>query len=130
MSLTIDGNEQALFYDTYALYAIALGQPNYFSYVKGYTILTTIMNIYELYYTLNNEGHGTLAEELFHRLLPACVRIEPEDIKKATQLRLMHKKKNWSYIDSLGYAIACKQHVYFLTGDKGFKDIPYVTYVK
>lgn len=130
MNLAVDGNEQTLFYDTYALYAITLGQPNYQMYSKGYTILTTIMNLYELYYTLNNEGYSSLAEELFHRLLPACVRINPEDIKNATHLRLANKKKNWSYVDSLGYAIALKENVSFLTGDKGFKDIAKVTYIK
>ena len=130
MNLVADGNKQALFYDTYALYAIALGEPNYQLYSKGYSILTTIMNLYELYYTLSNEGHTSLAEELFYRLLPACVKINPEDIKNAAHLRLTNKKKNWSYIDSLGYTIALKENVSFLTGDKGFKDTPKVTYIK
>ena len=40
------GNKE-LFYDTYALYAIALGDENYEEFSKGHKIMTSLMNLYE-----------------------------------------------------------------------------------
>ena len=44
-----------LFYDTYALYAIATGKESYLNYVKG-KIITGLMNLYEFYYILIKEN--------------------------------------------------------------------------
>ena len=38
------GGNKALFYDTYALYAIVKGEENYKEYVKNYKIITNLMN--------------------------------------------------------------------------------------
>ena len=130
MNLVVDGNKHTLFYDTYALYAIARGEQNYFSYASGHRIITTMMNLYELYYILHKEGQPELAEAFFNRLLSACVEILPEDIKKASHLRMLYSKKKWSYIDVLGYAIAGNRGVRFLTGDKRFENVQGVLCVK
>ena len=41
-----------------------------------------------------------------------------------------NKKKDLSYIDALGYNMALKNKIPFLTGDKEFKDLPNVIFVK
>lgn len=127
-----DGNKEkeALFYDTYALYAIALGNENYKKYSGGYKILTTIMNLYELYYTLIRENHEELAESFFDKLNSSCIEINSEIIKKAAKFRAENTKKKLSYIDCLGYATARKSGIKFLTGDKGFENMPNVKFVK
>src|SRR3989344_2490029 len=124
------GNDHTLLYDTYALYALAVGEPNYLPYASNHRILTTIMNVYELYYTLLKEDQLALAEELFSRLLSACVELEPEMIKQAAHFRYQFRQKKLSDVDCLGYAAALQLHVPFLTGDKEFSGIANVKFVK
>ena len=59
------GNE-TLFFDTYALYAIATGKESYAEFTKGYKIITALMNLYEFYYILIKESQNKLAEEFFN----------------------------------------------------------------
>ncbi|MBI4154893.1 PIN domain-containing protein [Candidatus Woesearchaeota archaeon] len=125
------GNEQQVyFYDTYALYSIALGRENYAKFSKGYRIVTTIMNLYELYYNLIKEGEYKLAEEFVNRLISSCIEITSEDIKHASKFRLENTKKDISFIDALGYAIALNLDIKFLTGDEQFRNFKNVEFVK
>jgi predicted nucleic acid-binding protein len=130
MSQEQDGSKGALFYDTYALYAIATGQQGYAGYAKGFQILTSLMNVYELYYTLCKEGAKDLAEAYFLRLQSCCVPIEPESVRNAANFRLKHISKKFSYIDCLGYTLAKEHNVKFLTGDKEFERMQGVAFVK
>ncbi len=130
MSQEKDGNKGALFYDTYALYAIAMGQQGYARYTKGFRILTTLMNVYELYYTLCKEGAKELAEAYFLRLQSCCIPIEPESVRDAANFRLTHISHKFSYIDCLGYTLAKEYNVKFLTGDKEFEKMQGVVFVK
>jgi len=123
------GNE-TLFYDTYALYAIALGKENYKKFSHGYNVITTLMNLYELYYTLLKEDHQGLGEEFFNKLISSCMEIKSESIKESAKFRKKEIKRKLSYIDCLGYTIAKENKVKFLTGDEGFKNISNVEFVK
>ncbi len=125
-----DGNELVFFYDIYALYAIAVGKEGYAKFSKECKIITTLMNLYELYYSLIKEKQEELAEEFFNRLLSSCAKITPEIIKEASRFRLEHIKKELSYIDSLGYCIAKSLGIKFLTGDKEFENLPNVKFIK
>lgn len=119
-----------MFYDTYALYAIATGQQGYARYAKGFRILTTLMNLYELYYTLCKDGAKELAEEYLLRLQSCCVNFGPETIRNAAIFRLKNMSHKFSYIDCLGYTVAREHKVPFLTGDKEFCNIQCVEFVK
>ncbi len=123
-----DGNK--LFYDTYALYAIATGEESYRDFVKGFSIVTTLMNLYELYYLLVKEGKKELAEEFFNRLVNNCVDIKPENVKESAKFRFREIKRKLSYLDCLGYIVAKDIDVKFLTGDSGFEELPNVEFVK
>ncbi len=125
-----DGTENIIFFDTYALFAIAVGQENYKKYTSGIKIITTIMNIYELYYTLIQANNFIEAELFFHKFLPHCIDIEPYIIKKSAKFRLQNKKLSLSYVDCLGYMIAQEMNILFLTGDSGFKNMKDVLFVK
>ena len=118
------------FLDTYALYELAIGKAAYERYFSGVESITTIMNLYELYYSLLRENLPLIAENFFERFLPACVEIEPNWIKEAAAFRLKHKKLDLSYIDTLGYTISKKHNAKFLTGDKAFRELPNVEFVK
>jgi len=55
-----------------------------------------------------------------------------EDYVEAAALRikLRQEERNLSIIDALGYALARKHEALFLTGDKEFKDLEGVEYIK
>ena len=124
-----DGSE-LYFLDTYALYELALGNGSYKDYFAGVKSMTTVMNLYELYYSLLRENLSLIAENFFERFLPICVRIEPSIIKEAAVFRLQNKKLDLSYIDALGYITAKNHHAKFLTGYEGFRKLPNVEFVK
>ena len=46
------------------------------------------------------------------------------------KLRLKHKKRDLSMTDCIGYAIAKRLGIKFLTGDKEFKDFENVEFIK
>src|SRR3989344_3484404 len=115
-----------LFYDTYALFAIATGKESYKKYSKGIRVVTTLVNLYELYYILIRESYYNEAEYFFNRFLASCVVIQPEMIKESAKFKLTHQKIGFSYADCLGYCIAQKLGIPFLTGDDGFKKMPNV----
>lgn len=123
------GNK-AFFLDTYALYEFALGNENYKEYFAGVESITTIMNLYELHYTLLRENLKLIAEDFFERFLPICVELEPKLIKEAALFRLQNKKLGLSYVDALGYIAAKRHYVLFLTGDDAFEKLPNVEFVK
>jgi len=118
------------YYDTYALYQIGKGESSYKSFSTNARITTMLMNLYELYYILIKEKNQEIAEQLFERLLPACTEPTPEDIKNAAILRLQNHKKQLSYVDALGYIVALRKGMPFLTGDDAFRDMPNTLFQK
>jgi len=124
-----DGNK-AFFLDTYALYGLALGNESYKDYFVDLENITTIMNLYELYYSLLRESLDSEAKIFFERFLPVCVEIKPEFVKEAAMFRLQNKKLDLSYIDALGYVIAKNKEIKFLTGDEKFRKMANVEFVK
>lgn len=124
------GGNKTFFLDTYALYELALGNENYKEYFAGVESITTIMNLYELYYTLLRENLKLVAEDFFERFLPICVELEPKLVKEAALFRLQNKKLDLSYVDALGYIVAKRHNALFLTGDDAFEKLPNVEFVK
>lgn len=118
------------FADSYALVSLALGNIKYKKYFEENETITTKMNLLELYYSVNRLGFPEIAEKVFNAFLSKTVEIEDEILKKAAIFRLEHKKQNISYIDAIGYEIAKSKSVKFLTGDKEFKGMPNVEFVK
>ena len=119
-----------LFYDTYALYAIATGKESYFSFLKGYKINTSLLNLYEFYYILAKENQIDIAEAFFNRLINNCLGFNSDNIKEAAKFRLKNIKKKFSYLDCLGYIVAKNNNMKFLTGDDAFNGFENVEFVK
>ncbi len=118
------------FFDTYALYQLAKGEENYSIFKNNAEIATSLLNLYELYYSLCRDKEEKLAEDFFNRLLPCCLDITSDDIKQAAKIRLKYIKKKLSYIDALGYALSWRQNILFLTGDKEFENLENVYFLK
>ncbi len=118
------------FFDTYAFFEIIKGSVNYQEYSKEISLITTKLNLMELYYWLLRRKGKEEADKYYQKFLPYCVNISDDTIKEACEFRLKNKPKNLSYIDCIGYIISIKKRIKFLTGDIGFEHISNVEYIK
>jgi len=121
---------KTFFFDTYAFYEIIKGNENYKPYVKGIAIITTKLNLMELYYGLLLDHGIATAEKYFLKFSKFCIDISDENIRKAMHFKAKNKEKNLSYIDCIGYIISQQRNIPFLTGDKSFESLPDVEFVK
>ncbi|HLC85984.1 MAG TPA: PIN domain-containing protein [Candidatus Nanoarchaeia archaeon] len=120
-------SEEIFFFDTYAFFEIIRGNPKYEKY--KYTIaITTIFNLAELNYGLKKEHEEKIADEFTDKYEQYLVDVQLSDIKKSMSLRRRHK--DLSIPDAVGYLIAKRFNVKFLTGDEGFRDFENVEFVK
>jgi predicted nucleic acid-binding protein len=119
------------FYDSYAVLAYLSDNANYRSFFEENDGVLTKLNLMEIYYrTL--EVHGAqAASEVMKAFAKYAIEFSLADIEGAMKLRLKLKKKGYdvSYADALGYYIAQKNSIKFLTGDKWFKDLAGVEFV-
>ncbi len=120
----------SFFFDTYAFYEIIVGNPNYLLFTKDIKIVTTQLNLMELYYQLLALYDKQQAVEFFRRYQEFIVPISNEIIIEAMDFRKQHYKQNLSYVDCIGYVIAKKMTTPFLTGDKQFEEMTNVKFVK
>ncbi|MBI4918502.1 PIN domain-containing protein [archaeon] len=124
------GLMNTLFWDTYAFVRAIEGGHDYNKFIKGYSIITTRLNLMELHYTLLRTHNKRIADTYYERLKKYAVKFEDEIIKKSNIFKLINKKKKLSYVDCVGYILAKEQGIKFLTGDEGFKDLDNVEFVK
>ena len=124
--------DEAFFLDSYAIHEIVEGSDSYKRFARRVKIMTTKLNLMEVYYSYlikKGEGH---AELVFNRFRGFCAEIGDEDYKNAMRfkasIRKERPKSNLSYIDAVGYAIAKKHGLKFLTGDKEFKGMENVEF--
>ena len=122
--------EMNFFYDTYALLEIIAGNENYNKYIRNIGVVTTKLNLMELFYRLYILHGIEIAEFYYQKYLPFVVEISDSLIKKAAIFRAENKKKDLSYVDCVGYVLALEHKIKFLTGDIQFKDMENVEFVK
>ncbi|MFO8016080.1 MAG: PIN domain-containing protein [Candidatus Woesearchaeota archaeon] len=120
-------NRKILFFDTYAFFEIIRGNPEYKRYEEAIA-LTSIFNLAELNYGLKKEFDKKTADKYTDKYTPFLVETNTENIKEAMSLKLNNKKI--SIPDAVGYTLAKKFGVKFLTGDKEFENMPHVEFVK
>lgn len=120
------------FYDTYALIEYINENRKYKRFFAESMGITTKMNLMELYYALLKDVGKDKAEIAYDSLLSITTEVGDETIKKAMKLRLELKsqKKSVSYVDTIGYQISLELGIKFLTGDREFKNMKNVEFVK
>lgn len=120
-------NEEIFFFDTYALFEIVRGNEKYarYSISRG---VTTIFNIAEFNYNLKKELPAKEADKLSDVFKPNTVKVAWEDVKEAMDLKI--KKKELSIPDAIGYTVAKRMKIKFLTGDEDFNGMENVEFVK
>ncbi|MBU0636456.1 PIN domain-containing protein [Candidatus Micrarchaeota archaeon] len=119
-------SETTYFFDTYAFFEILKGNQYYkkFEQAKG---ITTLFNLAELNFALKREKK-MLADQITKKYESLLVDVSTEDVMQAMSFRMQHRKL--SIPDAIGYIIAKRHHLKFLTGDKEFKNLPNVEYIK
>ena len=119
------------FYDGYAVIAYLSDNPNYRSFFEENDGYLTKLNLMEIYYR-TIEVHGLEAASQVLKVFAKYVTdFSVTDVEGSMRLRLRLKKKgyNISYADALGYFLAVKFKIKFLTGDKSFKGLKEVEFV-
>ncbi|WP_461866497.1 type II toxin-antitoxin system VapC family toxin [Thermococcus sp.] len=121
------------FADTYALIEILRGNPNYSKYADG-ELYSTEFNLLELSYALTRDFGPETAENILNIVRTTLVIVSPtmKQYVKASEIRLRErdKGKKLSLIDCLGYVVAKELGMKFLTGDREFKSMNNVEFVK
>jgi predicted nucleic acid-binding protein len=120
-------NKNAYFFDTYAFFEILRGNPKYENY-QNVRLITTIFNIAELNYNLKKEKSKETADLIIEKYKQFIVPLLIDDIKKAMDLKI--KFKNLSIPDAVGYTVAKRHGLKFLTGDEDFRNFENVEFVK
>lgn|SRR3989344_1641882 len=120
-------NNEVLFFDTYAIIEIIRGNPKY-KFYENSTVITTIFNLAELDYNLRKDLPQEKVDEIISIYKDYIVLATTDDLKSASNLKL--KNKQMSLPDTIGYSVAKRYNIKFLTGDEAFKDLPNVEFVK
>lgn len=115
-------------FGTYAITEIIKGNSNYKLYEHSDIIINNFIYA-ELCYNCFRKGEGKI-NEVLDKYSKHIMSVKPEWIVEAMKFRLKWKDRNFSVTDCVSYIMAKNLGIKFLTGDKEFKDIENVEFVK
>jgi predicted nucleic acid-binding protein len=141
------------FYDSYAVLAYVSGEKAYARYFDGGSSsdrqkqqpssgssssgsvggVLTKLNLMEVYFKAAKLHGHEAANQIIERFSKYLIDFDIDDIAGSMKLReeLMKKKRmGISYVDALGYYLAKKMRIPFLTGDSYFQGLEGVKFVK
>jgi PIN domain nuclease of toxin-antitoxin system len=101
---------------------------NYSKFINS-DYITTKLNVFEVSFRILKESEEK-AKIAISLMVDKTVDFDNTVILEACKFKLSNKSKNLSMTDCIGYTIALKAGIRFLTGDKEFKDLPNVEFVK
>ena len=118
------------FFDSYPIIELILGNEN-FEKFRDAKIVTTVLNMMEVYYFLLTEFNKNTAEYWMKNLDVELINIIRLDVAlEAVNFKFENKKEKLSYVDCLGYVMARKFRMKFLTGDSKFETKENVEFAK
>jgi len=119
------------FIDTYAMIEYLSGNKRYSKYFDQ-ELHTSKLNLMELYFLVLREHGEDIAERSYTTFRAFETGFNDADVKEAMKMRLRLKagKTHLSYADALGYQLAKRLGVKFLTGDAAFEVLPNVEFVR
>lgn len=120
---------KSYFFDSYAIIELIKGNEKY-NFVQESIIITSSMNLAEVYYALLITEDKEIADKIINSLNVELIEISSEISLKSALFRFENKKLKLSYIDCIGYMLAKENNLLFLTGDKEFENFPNVEFVK
>lgn len=118
--------------DSYAFVEAFRGNERYARIFRGKSVVTTALNVLEVYATLLRRIEREEARSHALALIRLVSEIPPEVAITAGEFRqsMRDRHRNCSYIDAWGYASAQALGVRFLTGDPSFKGVENVEFVR
>lgn len=122
-----------VFYDSYAVLAYISGEKAYAKYFDNQSSgALTKLNLMEIYFRAAKLHGHKAARQVIDRFSRYLIDFDVDDIAGSMRLReeLMKKQMDISYVDALGYYLAKKMQIPFLTGDKHFMELDGVRFVK
>ena len=120
-------SELRYFFDTYAIIEIVRENKNYERF-KDADIISGLLNYGELYsWTLKGKGDY---RELLTRVRRLILHLDIGDIIEGMKFKYQNRDKKLSFVDCVGYAMAKRRGLRFVTGDDGFRNLPGVEFVK
>ena len=119
--------DKRYFFDTYAFFEIMEGNQHYADFQNA-TGATTIFNLAELNYALKREKGKHVADDVTKKYAPFLTEVTLQDILAAMDERIKNKKL--SIPDAIGYVVAQRLGIPFLTGGKEFKNMANVIFVQ
>lgn len=121
--------QSSFFFDTYAFFEILKGNESYEPY-KTTQIVTTKLNVFELYLGIAREHEKETAMKLLDTYYPFAIDFDKEVIQKAAALKIEMNKRDVSMTDCVGYSLAQQLGIKFLTGDQAFEKLTNVEFVR
>lgn len=117
------------FFDTYAIMEVVKGNRNYEPF-KGAEAFTSVLNLTELHYHVARPFGMELANSLISKWSRKVLSFGNDDLEEMTKFKLANGQKKFFLPDSLGYILALRHGLKFLTGDEAFRNLPNVEFVK
>ena len=117
------------FYDSYAIIEILERNKNYLKFSED-IITTSVLDLFEVYYYLLKKHNKITADYWAKKLNFNFLEISPLVSIEASRFRFDNKKEKLSLVDCVGYILALKNNMKFLTGDEKFENKKNVEFVK
>jgi predicted nucleic acid-binding protein len=118
------------FFDSYAVIEIIEDNPKYLALLDNVGFAISLWNLLEVHQMLLRQYGPVFADHTFDSLRDFLIEIPDDVIKEASKMRYAMKKRKLSYVDCIGYCMAKRMGIEFLTGDIQFRDLKHVRYVK
>lgn len=115
------------FFDTYALLRLYRGEASYVPYA-GIPIVTDSGCLYEFAREVFRRGNAREAQAALADI--RAERISPTNDDLVEAAKLAQRLARISAQDALGYALARRAGLLFLTGDRAFRRLPAVEFVE
>jgi predicted nucleic acid-binding protein len=122
-----------VFYDSYAVLAYISGEKAFAKYFERQPSgALTKLNLIEIYFRAAKLHGHEAARQVIDRFSKYLIDFDIDDIAGSMKLReeLMKSRMDISYVDALGYYLARKMRIPFLTGDRQFADLAGVKFAR
>jgi hypothetical protein len=115
--------------DTYALAEIAQANPKFSRFLDGDFVISDL-TLAEFYGIILREYGELTANYWYKKVSPYSKPVDKLILVKAIKFRHQNKQKNLSFFDCVGYIYSIENNYIFVTGDKEFKGLQGVEFLK
>ncbi|MEK6982974.1 MAG: PIN domain-containing protein [Nanoarchaeota archaeon] len=115
------------FYDSYSIIELFRGNQEFVKYFSEHEGITAFHNAAEVYYIMLREEGEEKAKAALDFMRKLTTFPDFDILEEAMKFRI---KNEFSYADCLGYIMAKRNNLIFLTGDFSFKNFPNVEFIK